>query len=83
MTFIRTTVAALNIEKRSDGLTKEYRYFDIKYITVPNVIDMDVKDIRKYLKNFEIEYSEFDTKVISMLPESSIPINSTVRIMFG
>ena len=78
-------INALQIEKRNNGLKKEYRYFDIKYIEVPNVIGMDVKTARNYLKDFDIEYSGTGNKVISMSPEpgSSIPINSTVRLMLG
>ena len=76
-------IATLNIEKRNNGLKKEYRYFDIKYISVPNVIGMNVKDARNYLKDFSVEYSGNGDRIIAMSPEagSSIPINSTIRLM--
>ena len=76
-------IATLNIKKRNNGLKKEYRYFDIKYISVPNVIGMNVKDARNYLKDFSVEYSGNGDRIIAMSPEagSSIPINSTIRLM--
>ena len=78
-------IQALHIEKRENGLTKEYRYFDIKYLNVPNVIGMDVKSAREILKDFDIEYSGSGDRIVSMSPEagSSVPINSVVRLMLG
>ena len=74
-----------SIKKRDNGLKKEYRYFDTKYVTVPNVIGMDRKDALSYLKEFNIEYSGSGDKIISMSPEpgSSVILNSTVRVMLG
>ena len=78
-------IDALEINKRSDGLKKEYRYFDVKYIRVPNVVGMNVKDSREYLKDFDVEYSGSGDTIISISPKvgSSVPINSTVRLMLG
>ena len=78
-------ITALNIEPSSDGLSKEYRYFDTKYITVPDVIGMSKKEARDKLKNFTIEYSGSGENIISMSPEagSSVVINSTIRLMLG
>ena len=78
-------IVALDIKKRSDGLKKEYRYFDVKYVEVPNVVGMNVKDAKDNLKNFTIEYSGSGNEIISMSPEagSSVPINSVVRLMLG
>ena len=76
-------IEALNIEKRTNGIKKEYRYFDQKYITVPNVVGMNVKEAREYLKDFQVEYSGNGNKIISMSPEagSSIPKGSIIRLM--
>ena len=78
-------IRALDIESSSEGLSKEYRYFDTKYVTVPDVIGMSKKDAREKLKNFTIEYSGSGENIISMSPSagSSVVINSTVRLMLG
>ena len=46
---------------------------------------MNVKEARDYLKDFTIEYSGSGDSIISMSPEagSSVPINSTIRLMLG
>ena len=78
-------IVALDIKKRNDGLKKEYRYFDVKYVTVPNVIGMNIKDAKTYLKDFTVEYSGSGNEIVSMSPDadSSVPINSVVRLMLG
>ena len=78
-------IDTLNIKKRDIGLKKEYRYFDIKYVNVPNVIGMNVKEAREYLKDFQVEYSGTGDRIISMSPEagSNVIINSIVRLMLG
>lgn len=76
-------IFALDIEKREGGLSKEYRYFDVKYVTVPDVVGMDVKEARKQLQGFSIEYSGTGNKVVSMSPDagSSVVEGSVVRLM--
>lgn len=38
-------------------MEKEYNYGDKKYITIPDVVGMNVKDATKNLKSFKVEYS--------------------------
>ena len=78
-------IIALDIKKPSNGLEKEYRYFDTKYYTVPDVIGYDVKESRKILNNFMVEYSGNGNKVISMSPSagSRISEGSVIRLMLG
>ena len=51
------SASALGIGKSSGGMEKEYNYNDKKYIEVPNVVGMSVKDATKSLKSFKVEYS--------------------------
>ena len=78
-------ISALEIEESRDGLSKEYRYFDTKYITVPNVIGNTIKEPKTKLKSFTIEYSGTGDTIISTSPSagSSVVINSTIRVMLG
>ena len=75
----------LNIQKRSDGMEKEYQWFDLKYYEVPNVIGLSKKEASSLLKNFQIEYTGVGDKVISQSPESGEKIleQSKVRILLG
>lgn len=51
------SASALGIGKSSGGMEKEYNYNDKKYVEVPNVVGMGVKDATKSLKSFKVEYS--------------------------
>ena len=51
------SASALGIGKSSGGMEKEYNYNDKKYVEVPNVVGMSVKDATKSLKSFKVEYS--------------------------
>lgn len=84
-TILNDAINALNIEKRVGGIDKEYRYFDTKYVTVPDVIGNTIKEARGKLKDFTIEYSGSGDNIISMSPVagSSVPVNSTIRLMLG
>ncbi len=77
-----SSIDALNIKKQDGGKEKEYTYLDRKYYTVPNVIGMEVKDARKVLSKFKVEYSGSGTKVIYQTPKEGERIfeNETVRL---
>ena len=81
--ILEDTIDALDIEKQVGGIDKEYRYFDIKYETVPDVVGMDVKEARTLLKGFDIEYSGTGNTIVSMSPEagSSVVAGSVIRLM--
>lgn len=84
-TILNDAINALDIKKREGGIGKEYRYFDTLYVTVPDVVGNTIKEARTKLKNFTIEYSGSGDTIISMSPTagSSIPANSTIRLMLG
>ena len=84
-TILKDAINALDIKKRTGGIEKEYRYFDTKYVTVPDVTGKSIKEAKELLKDFTIEYSGTGDKIISTAPSSgsSIPINSTIRLMLG
>ena len=83
--ILEDSITALDIKKPTQGLEKEYRYFDTKYHTLENVVGLDIEEAKEKLKNFTIEYSGTGNKVISMSPKSNSRIaeGSTVRLMLG
>ena len=50
---------------------------------VPNVVGKNVKDAKKLLSNFTVEYSGTGEKVISQMPEGNtfVKENSIVKIL--
>ena len=83
--ILEDAIVALDIEKPSGGIDKEYRYYDTKYATVEDVIGMTAKEARKKLSIFDVEYSGTGDVVVSMSPEagSRVVVGSTVRLMLG
>jgi len=83
--ILEDAIVALDIKPVDGGISKEYRYYDVKYVKVPDVIGMTPKEARSYLSNFDIEYSGTGESIISTSPEvgSSVPINSMIRLMLG
>lgn len=78
-------IQALEIEESKNGISKEYRYFDTKYVTVPDVVGNTIKEAKSKLKDFTIEYSGTGDTIISTSPSagSSVVINSSIRVMLG
>jgi len=50
-------ITALNIPKSEGAMEKEYTYLDKKYMEIPNVIGLSVKEAVKQLKSFKVEFS--------------------------
>ena len=67
------------------GLPKSYRWDDVVYEIVPDVINMSKKEAQKLLKNFTIEYSGEGDKVIdiSPLPGNRIKQNGVVKLLLN
>ena len=84
--ILEDAIEALDIKKPNEGLAKEYRYLlDVKYYTVPDVVGLDVKDAKKMLTEFSVEYSGKGSKVIEMSPEagSRVAEGGIIRLMLG
>lgn len=81
--ILEDTINALEIKQPEGGISKEYRYFDVQYETVPDVVGLDVKEARKLLKGFNIEYSGTGNRIMSMSPEAGnrVVSGSTIRLM--
>lgn len=71
----------LGIEKRTGSIEKEYTYLDKKYIEIPNVVGMELKEAQKALKGFNIKI-DGEGKVLYQSPEAGTKIQEgeTVRI---
>lgn len=84
-TIMQDVITALDIKKRDDGTEMRYNWYDKKYYTVPNVIDMAKEDAKKELKNFQIEYTGSGSKVLDQSPSGGTRIQEgeKVRLFLG
>lgn len=63
-------IDALNIQKQDNQIIKDYTWEDKIYYDVPNVEGWEVKDAKKVLTNWKIEYVGSGNKVISQSPKA-------------
>lgn len=83
--ILEDAIVALDIEKQAGGLDKEYQWYDKKYLKIPNVIGLSLKEAKKQLSSFKVEVEGEGEKVIEMSPEagSYVSLDSTIRLMIG
>ena len=55
--ILMDSIEILNIKKPSGASEKKYNYLDKKYLSIPNVVGMEIKEAIKILKGFKVEYS--------------------------
>lgn len=77
------SIDALGIEEREGWSEKEYNYNDKKYIEIPNVVGMSVKEAMSNLRSFKVEFSGTGDTVSYQSPSSGTRIyeGETVRLL--
>jgi len=82
--ILKNIIDLKKIKQDNTGMIRnEYTWLDTKYIMLPNVIGMTIKEAQKELKEFKIEYSGTGEKVIEQSPASNqyVKVGSTVKLM--
>lgn len=82
---LTSAITALNIEKRTNDLEKEYNYGDKKYAVVPNVVGLTNKEAVKNLKQFKVEFTGSGNIVTYQSPGEGTTLyeGDTIRLMLG
>ena len=70
-------------QDNSGMIRNEYTWLDTKYILLPDVVGMDLKEAQKKLKGFKIEYSGEGDKVIYQepLPNQYVKETNTIKLL--
>ena len=78
-------IDALKIEKQEGQIEKDYTWEDKVYYEVPNVEGLEVKEAKKLLTNWKIEYAGSGNKVISQSPKAGerLVADDTIVLMLG
>lgn len=71
--IMKSIIDILDIPSDTNGIEKEYVYLDKKYVTVPNVVGMDIKEAKKVLKGFSIK-EEGKGKILYQSPIANTKI---------
>ncbi len=76
-------IDALDIKPQEEGMEKDLEWTDKIMYQVPNVVGKRVKDAKKLLSNFTIEYSGTGETVISQSPDANTKLEDrgTVRLL--
>lgn len=69
--IFKSAVNILDIKKSKEVIPKEYTWLDEKYLTVPDVTNLTVKDAKKLLKNFKVKYIGKGDRVIKQTPKGN------------
>lgn len=83
---LKSIIDLKNIKQDNSGMIRnEYTWLDTKYIMLPDVVGMSLKEAQSTLKGFKIEYSGTGDKVLYQEPEAGqyIKETNTVKIMLG
>lgn len=83
--ILETAISVLDIASSSEGMEKEYRWLDTKYVKVPSVLGQTKEDATKTLKGFKLEYSGVGDNIIYQSPSEGtfIKEGGTVKLMLG
>lgn len=72
---LKDIISIYNLKEDTSGLPKVYRWDDIKYVMIPDVIGKTKKEARRLLNGFKIEFVGDGDKVIDTTPN----VNSRVK----
>ncbi len=78
-------IDALKIERQDGEMAKDLEWTDKITYKVPNVVGLPVKEAKKKLENFTIEYSGSGEKVVSQSPDAGEKLEDggTVRLLLN
>ena len=74
-----------NLEATTEGMPREYFWYETKYTTVPDVRGKTLKEAKQLLNGFKLEYSGSGETVIMTNPESGkrVKEDSVVKLMLN
>lgn len=79
------SISALDIKPRDGGLEREYMFTDKKYVTIPNVVNINKSEALKLLKPFKVELTGTGERVRYQSPAAGTKIQEgeTVRLFIN
>ena len=67
----KSAAEILNIKESKEVIPKEYLWLDEKYLKVPNVVGMNIKDAKNHLKDFKVMYVGNGDTVLKQTPKGN------------
>ena len=86
-TIFKEIISLYDLEEDTEGIPKAYRWDDVKYVTIPEILGKTKKEATKILKSlyFNIEYSGTGDKVIDSSPQEGdrVKEKSTIKLLLN
>ncbi len=78
-------ISIYNLKEDTEGLPMSYRWNDIKYVMIPDIIGKNKKDAKKELKGFNVEFLGDGDKVIDTTPQvkTRVKEGSTIKVLLN
>ena len=82
---LKSAINLYDIKSDSEGIPKQYEWYEVKYLTVPDVVNMSKSEALKELKGFTVEYSGSGETVVETSPKSGdrIKEGGVVKLMLN
>ena len=74
-----------DIKEDKEGIPESYRWDDIKYVMIPDVIGKTKKEAKKLLQGFNVEFTGDGDNVIDTSPNvnSRVKEGSTIKVLLN
>ena len=82
---LKSAINIFDIKSDPEGLPKQYEWYEVKYLTVPDVVNMPKSDALKQLTGFTVEYSGNGDTVVESSPKAGdrIKEGGVVKLMLN
>lgn len=83
--ILEDCASALKIEKRSTSTEKKYQLWEKKYVTVPDVTNKKLSDVKGSLYGYDVNYTGSGEYIIFQSPKAGERVleGSKIRILLG
>ncbi len=82
---LKDIISIYNIKESKDGIPKSYRWDDIVYVTVPDIVGKTKKEAKTLLKDFNVEFVGNGNNVFTSSPSSGMKVKmgSTIKVLLN
>jgi stage V sporulation protein D (sporulation-specific penicillin-binding protein) len=83
--IIQDSLPVMGVEKRKDGIEKEYQWPEEPLVEVPDLVGIETDELAEFLVNLSIDVHGSGDKIIDQEPEAGEKVSqgSSVRIFLG
>ena len=83
--ILEDCITALDIEKSEGASEKNYQFWEKKYVTIPNVTNQKLSNVKANLRNFDVQYTGSGDYILFQSPSAGERVleGSKIRILLG